>query len=273
MSSAVSLREPAPAAAVQRPDFVSVSETPGTRITREALAMACGRYGFAARRSAGLDVLELACGSGQGLGWLARHARRVIAADCTASVLRTARGHYGDRIPFVQLDAQVLPFQDRNFDVVVLYEAIYYLPDAAAMVRECRRVLRPSGRLLICTVNREWTGFNPSPFSTKYFSAGELRKLLQAEGFRTELYAAFPVRRDSALGELLTFIKRLAVRFNAIPKTMRGKQVLKRIFLGPLTDVPAELSEDTAGVDEPVALAEANHVAGYKILYAVAHAH
>lgn len=47
------------------------------------------------------------------------------------------------------MDAQELPFQDATFDVVLLLEAIYYLPHAEKFMAEARRVLRPDGILFI----------------------------------------------------------------------------------------------------------------------------
>jgi protein-L-isoaspartate O-methyltransferase len=58
-------------------DYSDVTEAHGNQITREALAMMCTRYVFAARLSDGRDVLEVGCGAGQGLGVLRERARRV----------------------------------------------------------------------------------------------------------------------------------------------------------------------------------------------------
>lgn len=35
----------------------------------------------------------------------------------------------------------------------------------------------------MCTVNKDWDDFNPSPYSYKYFSAPELYKLLHNNEF------------------------------------------------------------------------------------------
>lgn len=252
-------------------DYTSVTEAPGNHITREALTMMCTRYAYAADLCEGKDVLEVACGAGQGLGYLAKRARRVVGGDYTEQLLQTARHHYRDKIPLMRLDAHVLPFRDRCFDVVILYEAIYYLPYPGRFLEECRRVLRDGGVLLICTINREWSDFNPSPFSTRYFSAQELSELLQEHQFRVEIYGAFPVKSGSIRDLVVSFIRRTAVALHLIPKTMKGKELLKRLFLGKLVPMPAEVADGMADYAPPRPLSSDSMSAQYRVLYAIAH--
>lgn len=230
------------------------------------------RYRYAAGLCQGRDVLDVACGSGPGLGYLARKARRVIGGDVTESLVRRAREHYGRRLPVLRLDAHALPFRERSFDVTILYEAIYYLDSPARFLAECRRVLRDDGLVLICTVNREWSDFNPSPLSTRYWVAGELAALLRQGDFEPELYGAFTVARESMRDVAVSAIKRLGVALHLIPRTMRGKELLKRIFLGALIPVPAELDEGMAPYSPPVAIPLDGPCPGYKVLYAVGRA-
>jgi ubiquinone/menaquinone biosynthesis C-methylase UbiE len=46
-------------------------------------------------------------------------------------------------------DATRLPYEDASIDAVVLTAVLGEIPDAAAALREIRRVLRPSGRLVV----------------------------------------------------------------------------------------------------------------------------
>jgi len=56
-------------------------------------------------------------------------------------------------VPLVRLDSRwrTLPFRDGAFDGVVSSSVLEYVPDPAAVLLECARVLRPGGTLL-CTV-------------------------------------------------------------------------------------------------------------------------
>lgn len=251
-------------------DYSGITEVPRLRISSEAISMLHTRYGFASGFCAGRQVLEIGCGAGVGLGYLARRARSVVGGDYTPSLLSRAKLHYQKRISLVCLDAQKLPFKDASFDVVLLFEAIYYLTMPEEFVKECRRVLRSAGILLLCTANKERAGFNPSPFSKRYFTACELRQLLAVNGIDAEIFGGFPTSNGSRGGKAIDLIRRVAVRLNLIPKTMRGKEFLKRLFYGPLVELPQE-AEDTMALVEPlISIRSTNQaVPEFKILYAL----
>jgi len=251
-------------------DYSGVTEVAGTRVTREALSMLYTRYAFGATVAEGDDVLDVACGGGSGLGYLAKHARRVVGGDYTAPLLAHAARHYQGEIPLLRLDAHALPFRSGSFDAILLYEAIYYLLGPERFVREAGRVLRPSGCLVISTVNPEWCDFNPSPLSARYFSGRELVSLLREGGFQADIFGAFPVVHASAKERVVSAIRRAAVSLHLIPPTMKGKELLKRLFLGRLVSFPPEVTEAMASYCPPTRLGEtAVPVRDFKVLYAV----
>ena len=253
-------------------DFSGVTEVPGNKISAEAYDMMCTRYWLASEICSGKDVLEVGCGAGQGLGCLAHRAKSVVGGDYTHNLLRVAHGYYGGGMPLVCLDAHKLPFRAAAFDAILLYEAIYYLARPELFLQECRRVLRDQGLVLVCTVNPEWSDFNPSPFNTRYFSAAELLDLLQRSGFSAELRAAFPASTNTVGARMVSLAQRTAINLHLVPKTMKRKQFLNRIFLGKLVPTPAEVPYDR---DEHYATLETvpgnAHVPGFKVLYALGH--
>jgi len=161
-------------------DYSTVTELPGHKITSEQLARLYQRYRFAQQFCKEKEVMEVACGAGMGLGYLAKVAKKVIGGDIDKEILKYALKHYEgrDKIEIREFDAQNLPFEDKSFDVVIFYETIYYLAKPEKFVSEAHRVLKDNGVLLICTVNKDWADFNPSPYSKKYFSAPELYSLV-----------------------------------------------------------------------------------------------
>ena len=142
-----------------------------------------------ARHCAGATVLEAGCGEGYGADLLAGVARKVIALDydqlTAAHVARTY-----PRVLTVRGNLATLPLADASVDVVANLQVIEHLWDQHGFLVECRRVLRPGGRLLVTTPNR--ITFSPgrdtplNPFHTRELSPSELDSLLREAGFEVE---------------------------------------------------------------------------------------
>jgi SAM-dependent methyltransferase len=251
-------------------DFTSVTETPGTMVSKQALDMAWTRYAFAKRYCERKSVLEVACGPGPGLGCLSETARSLVAGDYTMAHLLQAKRHYGERVPLIRLDGLQLPFRPGTFEVVLLFEALYFLPSFDKFAEASWDVLGKEGVLIIATVNPEWTDFNPAPFSTRYLTASELTRSLETRGFKVNLFTGFPSDDPTARGRMLGAAKRAAVKLHLIPKTMKGKERLKRLVFGRLSRFPAEVTHNTGQFHEPHALVDLREMQRYKIIYAVA---
>lgn len=250
--------------------FADVTELAGTEISAEQLQRMSHRYHWAAQFCEGKDVVEVACGSGQGLGILAATSKSVEAGDISPKILSIPRGHYAGRLRLSEFDAQSLPFADSSKDVVVLFEAIYYVPDAERFVSECRRVLRPDGKVLIATANRDLADFNPSPSSHKYYGVRELAEVFARHGFTVEVFGYMPVESLSWRQKLLRPVKRLVVSAGLMPKTMAGKKLLKRLVFGRLIPMPAELPREAGPVAQPAPLPANVPDVLHKVLYACA---
>lgn len=250
--------------------YLTVTEMPGNKATKENLEMLYARYKWAFQFSQGKDVLEVACGAGQGLGYLAKKAKRVVGGDVDKDIVKCAQSYYKGRIEISQFNAYELPFEENSFDIVILFEAIYYLKEPEKFLSECRRVLKKKGKVLLCTVNKDWSGFNKSPFSFKYFSAPELADLFKKHNFETEIFGAFKALPDSFLAKAISLVKRIAVKFHLIPKTMKGKEKFKRIFYGKLLEMPPEIKEGMTVYHQPLPISSEAPNSQYKVLYLLA---
>jgi SAM-dependent methyltransferase len=152
-------------------------------------------YERLATRCAGRDVLEAGCGEGYGADLLAGVARRVVAVDYDETAVAHVRSRY-PRVEVMQANLAELPLDDASVDVVVNFQVIEHLWDQGQFVRECLRVLRPSGLLMMSTPNR--ITFSPgrdtpiNPFHTRELDADELTELLVDAGFRdVAMYGLF----------------------------------------------------------------------------------
>jgi len=94
-------------------------------------------------------VLELGIGTGVNLPLYAS-AAQVIATDASAEMLRAARHRRTKAaICWSLVDAQALPFPDACFDYVTASLLFCSVSEPLIALREVRRVLRPTGRLLL----------------------------------------------------------------------------------------------------------------------------
>ena len=250
-------------------DYLSVTELAGDDVAVEQIDRMCQRYYWAGKYCQGKDVLEVACGTGQGAGYIAGLARSYRAGDYSEKILGIARAHYGERIAFQQLDAQQLPFENGSFDVVILFEAIYYLPSAERFVAECRRVLRPGGKVLIATANKDLYDFNPSPHSHTYYGVPDLRDLFSRYGFTSTFFGNTPVDDLSWRQRMLRPIKKFVANSGLMPKTMAGKKRLKRLVFGSLVPMQAEIVAGMAPYVDPVPVPADRPDRKHKVLYCV----
>ncbi len=153
------------------------------------------RYRFACDHVSGRRVLDIACGVGFGLAMLHQAGARVVGMDLDAAALAAAAQAVPGPARLARSDAARLPLRDASMDVVVSFETLEHVPDAAAAVSEFRRILRPSGLLVLSTPNRAYgppERHQNNPFHVREFTAEELRDLL-GESFGTVvLYGQLP---------------------------------------------------------------------------------
>jgi len=113
----------------------------------------------------GEAVLEIGPGTGRALVTLAQAAGgagRVCGLDLSAGMLRAAqarldRAGVREQVRLVRGDARTLPFTANCFDVLFMSFALelFDAPEIPAVLRECRRVLRPGGRIGLVALKQE----------------------------------------------------------------------------------------------------------------------
>jgi ubiquinone/menaquinone biosynthesis C-methylase UbiE len=122
---------------------------------------------------------------------------RVIGIDLSRRMLANAAQKfdgYQDRVTLVWCPAERLPFADNTFDVVTCLEALEFMPNPEVVVRECVRVLRPGGELLL--TNRISTRLMPG----KIWSSEALTSLLKSMGITNVKIERWQMDYDQAWG-------------------------------------------------------------------------
>ena len=100
----------------------------------------------------GRRVLEIGVGLGTDLVQFAKAGAVCHGIDITDRHLELAARNFALRslpVTLKKCDASRIDFPDGYFDVVYSFGVIHHIPDAAAVLREIHRVLKPGGKCLI----------------------------------------------------------------------------------------------------------------------------
>ena len=100
---------------------------------------------------AGLDVLDLGCGTAYVSAWLMRQGARPVGVDPTPAQLATAREmqeEFGLAFPLIEAVGESVPLPDASFDLVISEYGASIWADPQQWIPEAARLLRPRGRLV-----------------------------------------------------------------------------------------------------------------------------
>ena len=113
----------------------------------------------------GMQVLDVACGTGNLAIPAARKGAEVTGVDIATNLLRQARARAAEEqleITFEEGDAEQLPFTDGQFDLVMSMFGAMFAPDPESVAAELARVCRHGGKIAMAN----WT---PEGFAGKMF--------------------------------------------------------------------------------------------------------
>lgn len=97
---------------------------------------------------AGIDVLDVACGTGVLFpDYLERGVASLIAIDISPEMVRLARGKY-PQVTVLCGDVERTEFE-RCFDAVVIYNAFPHFPEPARLIERLSKWVKPGGRLTV----------------------------------------------------------------------------------------------------------------------------
>ena len=93
-------------------------------------------------------VVEVGAGTGNFLALFEDRASHLIAIDLTEGMLREARRLFPHMVP-VMADGAQLPLASRSVDFVSSAQTFHHVWEPLALLKEMRRVVKPSGRVLV----------------------------------------------------------------------------------------------------------------------------
>lgn len=160
------------------------------------------RYLQACDLAEGKVVLDIASGEGYGSAMLAKRATKVIGVDISPAAIKHARDHYRDsNLEFMVGNCADIPLADASVDLVVSFETIEHHDQHEEMMREIKRVLNPSGILVISSPDKYNYSIEPgykNEFHIKELYEHELRQLL-GKNFKNTAYSGQRVVYGSAI--------------------------------------------------------------------------
>ena len=103
------------------------------------------------KASAGMDILDVACGTGVMFPYyLKRDIRSITAIDISPKMADIAAEKYRQepRVNVICGDVEELSF-DRKFDLIVIYNAFPHFPEPERLIAALSALLNPGGRLTV----------------------------------------------------------------------------------------------------------------------------
>jgi ubiquinone/menaquinone biosynthesis C-methylase UbiE len=132
-----------------------------------------------------IQVLDVGCGPGTDAEFLLTKGYAVTAMDIVKQ-----EGAWHERealgVRFHQASAENMPFANEQFEAVWIKDALHHMQNPLQALKECCRVIKPGGRVLVIEANR----YNPLFYlrmtliaGHQHFTRGQFKKLLQDTGY------------------------------------------------------------------------------------------
>lgn len=148
------------------------------------------------------DLLELGCGNGTYSRIMAPNATSIRATDYSDEMVEACKVRLKDigNITVEKANCHDLTYAEGSFDSVSMANLLHIIPEPRNAIKECRRVLKPGGQIIIISYTAEGMSFcnklgmiyryiktygKPSP--TAYtLTVSQACEMLEAEGFKVE---------------------------------------------------------------------------------------
>ena len=162
-------------------------------------------------------MLDVGCGGGILSESMAKEGAHVTAIDQGENVIKIAQLHTIESkldINYKQLNIEdLLKKTNEKFDVITCLEMLEHVPDPASIVRACKSLLKPNGRIFFSTINR-----NPKAFLFAIIGAEYILGLLPKGTHSYEKFITPSELMGWSEEEGLRFIDIVGMTYNPISK-------------------------------------------------------
>ncbi len=132
------------------------------------------------------DVLDVGSGDASAASMIAPYCRALTCIDTNARAIEAAaerlagEKHVTTRVA----DAEALPFAPASFDTVLVFHTLTYTEHPDRALRECARVLRPGGRVVVLCLDQHRHQEVTAPHGERHpgLSPASVRTLLTSAG-------------------------------------------------------------------------------------------
>lgn len=192
---------------------------------------------FVGERTPG-TLLDVGCGQGAFLATMAKRGWAVTGVDFDRVAVEAARSVHGLDVHVGTVDTIV----DRgmSFDVVTASHVVEHVPDPVSFLAQCRRLLKPGGRVILKTPNanslgsrlygRAWRGLEP-PRHLHIFTTAALEACARKAGFTGSYCFTSSVGADGILGASRVLARKQSFRPNELSKTEAAELRMMRPLL------------------------------------------
>lgn len=174
-------------------------------------------------------ILDIGCGRGEFLSFLKERGWEAIGLELNEETSWHARNVFGLDIRTGSLvNAQ---FEDIYFDVITLWHVLEHLPDPVQTIKDCRRILKPGGLLVIAAPNfdslqarisgRYWFHLD-LPHHVSHFTDKNLDLFLQKFLFRIIKVKQFSLEFNP-FGYLQSFLNMCHIEYNLLYTMLKSK--------------------------------------------------
>ena len=159
------------------------------------------------------NALELGCGDGVFTKMLTKNADSITATDWSKEMVNAAKFKLAglSSIKLKKENCMDLSFQDESFDSVFMANLLHVIPQPEKAISECKRVLKPKGRIIILSftaygmsffnkmgmIYRYLRTYGKPPKYSAVLTVPKVRQMLEKEGFQVQRVALIGTKMKS----------------------------------------------------------------------------